>query len=358
MTTNPVDTRMALDAADASDLVQRKLAVDGLKKRLGDGKGDDKKLREACEGFESIFLQKMWEQMRKNVKKEGYLHSKDEEAYQSMFDVELAKKMTSAGGIGLADMLQQQLSQKLHNTSRSTGSGSLRAPLSIPAAEEAAKAAVDKQKPGMTQDELYTRAEEEAQKSDYDPAGAIVEQALNELANERRQMDPDRMPALAFMPMTVAQAYSQPVPAPAAPAAVDQAAAAATGERRPVAVTPMPPRVSAPGKARPASRRGMSSRKQANNRSMPARAMAAPGYPQLSGQPAAVGAPANQTPNQTAGVQAPAAGGVANPAANSRAMGGGGGFAAPAGAQPVTADGGVAGTPAPALSPARLDRNV
>lgn len=55
--------------------------------------------------------------MRKNVTKEGYLHGRDEESYQSMFDQELAKKMAEAGGIGLADMLEQQLSVKLGKAS-------------------------------------------------------------------------------------------------------------------------------------------------------------------------------------------------------------------------------------------------
>ncbi|MDL2291488.1 rod-binding protein, partial [Desulfovibrio sp. OttesenSCG-928-F20] len=100
--TYPVDPAMAVREANQSDLVRRKLDMDALRKRLGDQAGKEEKLRESCEGFEAIFLQKMWEQMRKTVPKEGYLHSKDEETYQSLFDIELCKKMASAGGIGLA----------------------------------------------------------------------------------------------------------------------------------------------------------------------------------------------------------------------------------------------------------------
>ena len=101
------DPGMALAAVSQQDLIQRKQSIDSLRQRLGDTQTKEEALRESCEGFESIFLQKMWEQMRKNVPKEGYLHSKDEEMYQSLFDVELCKKMTSAGGIGLADMLYE-----------------------------------------------------------------------------------------------------------------------------------------------------------------------------------------------------------------------------------------------------------
>ena len=131
----PVDPSLAVSEAARSSLIQRKLDMDALRKRLGDTATKEEKLRESCEGFEAIFLQKMWEEMRKNVSKEGYLHSKDEEAYQSMFDVELCKKMTSAGGIGLADMLYEQLSQQLENTGRTTRPSSGRQFLPIPPAE-------------------------------------------------------------------------------------------------------------------------------------------------------------------------------------------------------------------------------
>ncbi len=117
-----VDPRLSVQQALQDDPVQRKLQIDALKERLAN-KGDEaaaRKLKDACQGFESIFLQKIWEQMRKNVGKEGFLHSRDEESYQSMFDQELARKMAEAGGIGLADMLEQQLSVKLGKASIAT----------------------------------------------------------------------------------------------------------------------------------------------------------------------------------------------------------------------------------------------
>lgn len=120
MTTQPVDSQFALQSSQYNDVVQRKMSMDAMRKRLGDGRTEEQKLRESCEGFESLFIQKMWEQMRKTLPKEGYLHSKDEETYQSMFDVELSKKMASSGGMGLADMLYEQLSQKLTSAARTT----------------------------------------------------------------------------------------------------------------------------------------------------------------------------------------------------------------------------------------------
>ena len=124
-----VDPRLSAQQALQDDPVQRKLQIDALRARLAEPGKDDaaaRKLKEACQGFESIFLQRIWEQMRKSVGKEGYLHSRDEESYQSMFDQELAKKMAEAGGIGLADMLQEQLSVKLGKASIASSPGMLK----------------------------------------------------------------------------------------------------------------------------------------------------------------------------------------------------------------------------------------
>ena len=83
-----------------------------------------KKLREACEGFESVFIQKMWQEMRNTLPKNGLLHGRDEQYWQDMYDQELSKSMTSAGGIGLADMMYEQLARNLVSASRGTaGSG-------------------------------------------------------------------------------------------------------------------------------------------------------------------------------------------------------------------------------------------
>ena len=149
----PIDAALSLSEATQPDVIRQKLDMDALRMRLGDPATKEEKLREACEGFEAIFLQKMWEQMRKTVPKEGFLHSKDEETYQSLFDIELCKKMASAGGIGLGDMLYQQLSQQLENTGRTTTPSSYRTPLNIaptttllpqPAVQETAEAGQDK----------------------------------------------------------------------------------------------------------------------------------------------------------------------------------------------------------------------
>ena len=120
-----VDPRLAV-AGYSDNETQRKLQIDELKKHIQGGQNKEKQLREACEGFEAVFLQKIWEQMRQGIPKSGLMESRDQEMYQSLFDVELSKKMASAGGIGLADMLYEQLNVKLGKASRATSPGILK----------------------------------------------------------------------------------------------------------------------------------------------------------------------------------------------------------------------------------------
>lgn len=120
MATMPVDSAQARAATEAAELQSQKRGIENLRKNLAAGPDVDKKLKQACEGFESIFLGKLWSQMRSSVPKEGYLHSKEEEAYVSMFDQELMKKMSAAGGIGLGKMLYENLSDHLAKASAGT----------------------------------------------------------------------------------------------------------------------------------------------------------------------------------------------------------------------------------------------
>ncbi|MEG2172078.1 MAG: rod-binding protein [Desulfovibrionaceae bacterium] len=114
---------MAQSQRAAQDVQEQSRQIDTLKRNLHPAKDKPKKLREACEGFESVFIQKMWEQMRATVPKGGLLQGRDEQYWQGMFDQELSKKMSSAGGIGLADMMYEQLSRNLVSASRTTASG-------------------------------------------------------------------------------------------------------------------------------------------------------------------------------------------------------------------------------------------
>jgi Rod binding domain-containing protein len=94
--------------------------MEAVKKNLMPPVDKEKKLRESCEGFESIFIQKMWEQMRATIPEGGFLKGREEKFWQSMYDQELAKTMAGAGGIGLADMMYEQLSHNLRSASKHT----------------------------------------------------------------------------------------------------------------------------------------------------------------------------------------------------------------------------------------------
>lgn len=71
---------------------------------------EDKKLRDACKGFEAMFLNIMYSKMRDTVPKdELFGHSNADDILQSMRDTEMMNQAANAGGIGLGDMLYQQL---------------------------------------------------------------------------------------------------------------------------------------------------------------------------------------------------------------------------------------------------------
>lgn len=95
--------------AEISQDVRRKMDMDALRQRVTPGPNKESKLKEACEGFESVFIHQLLKEMRKTVPKDGLLHSSREDQYVAMFDEELAKTMAKNGGIGLADYMRGQI---------------------------------------------------------------------------------------------------------------------------------------------------------------------------------------------------------------------------------------------------------
>lgn len=69
-----------------------------------------KKLKDACRGFESMFLQMMWKEMRGTVPENALFgESQGEKIFRDMLDTEMLDRMSEAGGVGLADMMYKQL---------------------------------------------------------------------------------------------------------------------------------------------------------------------------------------------------------------------------------------------------------
>ena len=83
----------------------------GFVRTMTDADVEAKKLREACEGFEAMFLSMMYKQMRATVP-EGGLFGKKSNAmniFEDMRDTELMNEVSKSGGIGIADMMYKQL---------------------------------------------------------------------------------------------------------------------------------------------------------------------------------------------------------------------------------------------------------
>lgn len=69
-----------------------------------------KKLKDACRGFESMFMQMMWKEMRGTVPENSLFgESQGEKIFKDMLDTEMVDRMSEAGGVGLADMMYKQL---------------------------------------------------------------------------------------------------------------------------------------------------------------------------------------------------------------------------------------------------------
>ena len=77
----------------------------------------DARLRAACMEMESLFLTHLLKEMRATVDKSGFISGgRGEEIFTSLLDVELSKKMSAAGGIGLSSLLLEQLGGKAVKT--------------------------------------------------------------------------------------------------------------------------------------------------------------------------------------------------------------------------------------------------
>lgn len=80
-------------------------------RRSAGADGGDAGLQAACEDMEALFIHHMLSEMRKTVDKSGLIDGgRSEEIYTSLMDAELAKEMAHSGGVGLSEILLEQLS--------------------------------------------------------------------------------------------------------------------------------------------------------------------------------------------------------------------------------------------------------
>lgn len=76
--------------------------------------GDDKKLMEACQEFESIFVHMLLKEMRATIPEDGLVEkSMATKIFEDMYDEEVAKKISQTnGGLGIAKMLYEQMKRR------------------------------------------------------------------------------------------------------------------------------------------------------------------------------------------------------------------------------------------------------
>ncbi len=71
---------------------------------------DPEKLKETAQQFEAIFIQQMFKDMRNTIPDDGLIQRGNaDEMYSQMQDLEAAKLTAQQGGIGLAELMMQQL---------------------------------------------------------------------------------------------------------------------------------------------------------------------------------------------------------------------------------------------------------
>ena len=98
---------------------------------------DPKAIREAARQFESLFTRMMLKSMRDANFKDPNFGSDQSDFYQGMFDDQLAVQMSKGHGLGLADMLVQQLTRAglvPPDTAKEAGAANKGAPMSTAAA--------------------------------------------------------------------------------------------------------------------------------------------------------------------------------------------------------------------------------
>ena len=92
---------------------QRIQRLQDLKKSGQAGKGSKAEMGNVCRQMESLFIHHLLKEMRATVHKSGFISGgRAEEIYTSMMDAEMATKISEKGGIGLSEMLLQQLGSR------------------------------------------------------------------------------------------------------------------------------------------------------------------------------------------------------------------------------------------------------
>jgi len=91
----------------------------------------DKAIVKVARQFEGVMLQQMLKSMRDSIEEGGLTSDESTKTYMGMLDNQLATQIASTGGIGLAKVIERQLTQT--RTSQTTDTAAV--PASTPQAE-------------------------------------------------------------------------------------------------------------------------------------------------------------------------------------------------------------------------------
>lgn len=103
-----------IDSAMLSYNNSRFDALNNAQRKLTSGEKELKKLREASQDFEAIFIKQMLDAMRKNVPKSGLLDGgMAGEIFEDMLYEERSKLMARTSPFGIADMIYNSYKDKI-----------------------------------------------------------------------------------------------------------------------------------------------------------------------------------------------------------------------------------------------------
>jgi flagellar protein FlgJ len=75
---------------------------------------NNKKLYEACQELESVFLNKVFDAMRQSIPRSDFTgHSFATDTFESMLYTEYARSISKTGSLGIADIIYKQLSGQM-----------------------------------------------------------------------------------------------------------------------------------------------------------------------------------------------------------------------------------------------------
>ena len=104
-----------IKSTQAQNTLFNQLTEKNLERMRGQSKfgqvDSEKEMEKVARDFESVFVNKLLESMRKAIPKSGLLDSSALDMYQSMMDQEMAKNMSERKGMGLGEMVYKDLSR-------------------------------------------------------------------------------------------------------------------------------------------------------------------------------------------------------------------------------------------------------